>query len=297
MTNDKNFEEWLKTFRESINNYDYYIDFKKVYENIKKHRNEIEILNSLIGSENIESDFIKIITKYPDCLKALPILLAIRDQKIYCQDESGLIEYEFNKNIQTIEQYVYFMKKTGLFDMIQNHIINNLYDYIIGIEVGLNSNGRKNRGGHQMEDLVESYIQKAGFIKDENYFKEMYLTDVEKKWDIDLSAISNDGTSTKRWDFIVYCNDKIYAFETNFYTSGGSKLNETARSYEALTLKSKDIKRFEFLWITDGVGWFSAKRNLEETFNIKRNIFNIKDMEDGLFEKIISLNKEANASL
>ena len=126
------------------------------------------------------------------------------------------------------------MRKTGLFDLIADHIVNNLFDYATGVETGLDSNGRKNRGGHLMEDLVESFIRKSGFIKDINYFKEMYLKDIEKKWNLDLSEMSGNNTSTKRFDFVIKTDKQVYVIETNFYSGGGSKLNETARSYKML---------------------------------------------------------------
>ena len=111
----------------------------------------------------------------------------------------------------------------------------------------------------------------------------MYLTELEERWDLNLSSISAEGTSTKRWDFVVKTPACVYVIETNFYTSGGSKLNETARSYKMIAEESKAIKGFKFIWITDGGGWISARRNLEETFNVLDSLYNIKDMEDGVF--------------
>lgn len=276
----RDFTEWLSTFRQSINGYGYYTDFKKVYENAERLKIEINILNSLIGAQDIENTFENIVENYPECIKAIPILLAVRENEIYCQDENGAVNYRFDRKAQTAEQYKYFMRNTGLFDMLQNHVICNLYDYVTGVEVGLGSNGRKNRGGHQMEDLVENYLKKSHV----EYYKEMYLTEIEEKWDIDLSAISAEGTSTKRWDFVVKTPLCIYVIETNFYTSSGSKLNETARSYKMIAEESKNIKGFNFVWITDGGGWTSARRNLEETFNVLDDIYNIADMENGVLE-------------
>lgn len=278
------FSDWLSTFRQSINGYGYYADFEKVYENAERLKIEISILNSLVGSKNIEADFESVITKYPECVKALPILLAVRENEIYCQDENGAVNFCFDKITQSVDQYKYFMQRTGLFDMLQNHIISNLYDYVTGVEVGLGSNGRKNRGGHQMEDLVESYLKKAHV----EYYKEMFLTEIESKWNIDLSAISAEGTSTKRWDFVVKSPSCIYVIETNFYTSGGSKLNETARSYKMIAEEAKAVSRFKFVWITDGGGWTSAKRNLEETFNVLDDLYNISDMENNVFSSLFN---------
>lgn len=272
------FEDWLKTFRKSINDYNYYTDFEKVYANVENLKVEINILNSLVGSKNIESDFEKILAKYPECLKVIPILLAVRNTEIFCKDTN----YFFAKMKNSVEEYKYFMRQTGLFDLIENHIISNLYDYVTGVEVGLDSNGRKNRGGHQMENLVESFLKKSAV----EYYKEMYLNEVEEKFKIDLSAISANDTTTKRFDFVVRSSEKIFGIETNFYTAGGSKLNETARSYKMIAEESRQIKNFEFIWITDGEGWKSAKRNLKETFFVLENLYNIKDLENGILQEI-----------
>lgn len=236
-------------------------------------------MNSLIGSKNIEVDFRNLLEKYPEILQCVPILLAVRYNEIYARDDEGAFYYDFSRKNCSVEQYIVFMKKTGLMDLIANHLVNNLVDYVLGVETGLDSNGRKNRGGHQMEDLVEDYIKKTG----SEYYKEMYLADIEKKWHVDLSAISAEGTSTKRWDFVVKTSENIYVVETNFYTGGGSKLNETARSYKMIAEEAKEVKGVEFVWVTDGAGWHSARRNLEETFNVMEHLYNIADMEDGVF--------------
>ena len=279
------FEEWFKTFRKSINGYDYYTNFEKVYYDVEKLKIEINILNSLVGSKNIEQDFENLLKKYPECLKVLPILLAVRSTEIFCQDDNDSKNYFFDNFINSIEEYKYFIYRTGLFELIQSHIISNLYDYLTGVEVGLDSNGRKNRGGHQMENLVESFLNKANV----EYFKEMYLTEIEKKWNIDLSAISSEGTSTKRWDFVVKTVDKIFVIETNFYTSGGSKMNETARSYKMIAEEAKKIENFKFVWITDGGGWKSSKNNLKETFLTLETLYNIKDLENEIFKELFNI--------
>jgi len=282
----RNFDEWLSKFRPSISSYDYYIDFKKVVRNVEEIKVELNIMNSLIGSKNIEDDFEKIVTKYPETLQCVPLLLAVRGYEIYAQDEEGAFLYHFKKMNYSVEQYKIFMRKTGLFDMIANHLVNNLVDYALGIETGLDSNGRKNRGGHQMEELVEVYIKEAGFVKGETYFKEMYLADIEKKWGIDLSALSNQGKAAKRFDFVVKTENTIYAIETNFYASGGSKLNETARSYKMLAQEAHTVAGFEFVWFTDGLGWKSAKENLRETFDSMEHIYSIDDLGNGVLPKV-----------
>lgn len=281
---NKNFNEWLNNFKSSISDYSYYVDFKKIYKNVDKIKVELNILNSLIGSQNIEEEFKNILVKYPDTLECIPVLLAVRSNEIFIKDEMKEYLFKFDKLIYSIDDYVKFMKESGLFDLLQNHIINNLYDYVLGIEVGLDSNGRKNRGGHLMENLVEEYIKKAN-IKE--YYKEMYIKDIEEKWNLDLSAMSGDKVSTKRFDFVIKTDNQVYVIETNFYASGGSKLNETARSYKMLAEESKKVNGVTFIWFTDGQGWNTARKNLEETFNILDNIYNINDLENGILKEVI----------
>lgn len=282
----RNFDEWLKTFRKSIATYSYYVDFQKVYQNIDEIKVELNILNSLVGSHHIEKDFSALLVKYPETLKCIPLLLAVRASEIYAMDELGAFEYNFKKMNLPIEQYASFMRKTGLFELLSNRLVSNLVDYVTGVESGLDFNGRKNRGGHLMENLVEEYIKKAGFVKEESYFKEMYIHEISDAWKIDLSAISNSGKTEKRFDYVVKTPNMIYGIETNFYASSGSKLNETARSYKTLALEADTIDGFDFVWFTDGHGWNSARHNLEETFDIMTHMYNIKDMENGVMQEV-----------
>ncbi len=282
----RDFNNWISGFRGSIADYGYYIDFEKVHRNVSRIKVELNILNSLIGSNNIERDFEDLIKKYPEILKCIPLLLAVRANEIYAIDGDGEFTYNFKKQNLPVEQYKIFMQKTGLFDLMRNHIINNLVDYATGVETGLDSNGRKNRGGHLMENLVESFIKKAGFVKDATYFKEMYIHQITAKWGVDLSAISNQGKMEKRFDFVVKTSSMIYGIETNFYGSGGSKLNETARSYKTLALETDTADGFTFVWFTDGKGWTSARNNLEETFDVMEHIYNINDLENDIINEV-----------
>ena len=283
---NRNFNEWLSKFKTSISDYTYYVDFKKIYKNVDKVKVELNILNSLIGSQNIEEEFQNILIKYPETLECIPLLLAVRSREIFVKDEINEYLFKFDKMVYSINDYIKFMRESGLFDLLQNHIINNLYDYVLGVEVGLDSNGRKNRGGHLMENLVEDYIKKAGYIKDKNYYKEMYTKDIKAKWNIDLMSISGKQQASKRWDYVIKTDCQLYVIETNFYASQGSKLNETARSYELIAQKVKQITGVTFIWITDGTGWNNAKNNLEETFNELETLYNISDLESGVLNDL-----------
>lgn len=239
-------------------------------------------MNSLIGYPDIEKDFQELYAQYPEILRCIPILLAKRESEILIYDTAGEHSFNFKKPNYTVAQYTVFMRETGLFELMGRKHITNLVDYVTGVETGLDSNARKNRGGDTMEDLAETYIQKAGLVKGRDYFKEMYIRDIQDRWHIDLSCISNEGGTEKRFDFVIKRPQMIYGIETNFYTSSGSKLNETARSYKTLALETKDLDYFRFVWITDGKGWLSAKNNLKETFDVLPDLYNLTDLDNGI---------------
>ena len=285
---ERNFKEWLSTMRDSIATWRYYTDFEKVYSNVESIKVELNILNSLIGSRNIENEFKRLLKEYPKTLKVVPILLAKREKEIKITDAEGEFLFNFNKPNYTIEEYAKFMRETGLFDLLEKHIINNLVDYVTGVEVGMDTNGRKNRTGDAMEDLVESYLVKYGLVKGVSYFKEMTKSEIEEKFNLDLNCISNQGKTEKRFDFVLFVNNHVYACECNFYGSSGSKLNETARSYKNLAIESKQVEGFTFVWFTDGIGWNTAKHNLEETFDVLETIYNLKDLDEGALEKLLN---------
>lgn len=283
----RDFNSWLACFRPSIADYKYYVNFEKVLNNVDAVKIPLNILNSLIGSKNIEEEFKNILSRYPETLRCIPILLAKRELDVMAMDDDGQIDYHFDNPNCSNEQYAIFMRKTGLFNLMENSLVNNLVDYVTGVETGLDSNGRKNRGGHLMEDLVEGYLCKAGFVKNETYFKEMYIHEIEAKWELDLSSISNNGSAEKRFDFVVKGRENVYGIETNFYISGGSKLNETARSYKTITLETQSIDSFKFVWITDGRGWLSARNNLKETFDVLEHLYNITELENGIISNAL----------
>ena len=285
---ERNFNEWLSTMRDSIATWRYYTDFEKVYSNVESIKVELNILNSLISSRNIENEFKQLLKEYPKTLKVVPILLAKREKEIKITDAEGEFLFNFNKPNYSIDEYTKFMRETCLFDLLEKHIINNLVDYVTGVEVGMDTNGRKNRTGDAMEDLVESYLVKYGLVKGVSYFKEMTKSEIEEKFNLDLNCISNQGKTEKRFDFVLYVNNHVYACECNFYGSSGSKLNETARSYKNLAIESKQVEGFTFVWFTDGVGWNTAKHNLEETFDVLDTIYNLKDLDEGALEKLLN---------
>lgn len=167
----RNFGDWFATFKKTINAYDYFTDFNKIYGNIDEIKIELNILNSLVGSHNIESDFRLIYEKYPEIIRCIPILLAVRKNEISVMENETVVDFDFQSSNLSVDDCLLFMKKTGLLDLLSNHIVNNLVDYVLGIETGLDSNSRKNRGGKQMKKLVENFISKCGA----EYYSQMKL--------------------------------------------------------------------------------------------------------------------------
>ncbi|MDD4375762.1 MAG: type II restriction endonuclease [Clostridia bacterium] len=293
----RDFKAWLSGFDDSIASWKYYTDFDKVYKHVNSIKNEINLLNGLIGSKDIEKDFENLIKEYPNVIKAIPILIAKRENIIIIKDAIQDYYFNFKKMNYTLNDYITFMRKTGIFGLLENHLVSSLYDYVTGVEVGMDTNARKNRTGHAMEDLVESYIIKAGFTKEHNYYKEVSTTMLKEKWNVDLREIlkaidskslnKNMKMAEKRFDFVIEKNDILYLIETNFYASPGSKLNETARSYKMLNSELSKVNGIKFIWLTDGTGWNTARNNLEETFNEMQHIYCIKDLKENIIEKIL----------
>ena len=276
----RDFESWFSGFKESISDYSYYVDFNQVIKRSNQFEHLLHKMDSLIGSDNIREDFKELATCDPEILQCIPILLAVTKKEIFILDDTVVYKFKFKPPNLSIEHYVDLMDKTGLFDLISGNQISSFHDYIIGVCVGLESNARKNRTGKEMESIVECFVIASGL----EYYKQMDIDDVQKQWNLDLSSISNKGKTVKKYDFVINHKGIVYAIEVNFYNTNGSKPNETARSYKMIAEESRNIPDFEFVWITDGGGWKSAKSNLMETFEAMDNLFCIRDLEvQGLY--------------
>ena len=279
----RNFDEWLNTMTDSVASWTYYTDFEKVYENVNDIKIPLCLLNSLVGSKNIKQDFLKLYEEYPEVLRAIPIIIAKRLKDIVVvKDPEKDFYFDFRKHDYTPEEYSLFMEKTGIYDLVAS-----LLDYVTGVEVGMDTNGRKNRTGHSMEAIVQQYLEQEGYVMGETMFKEIYQNEVEERFNVDLSAITNEGITQKRFDYVIKSSKTIYLIEVNFYATGGSKLNETARSYKMITEETRNIPDVEFMWFTDGIGWHKAKNNLRETFEVLPNLYNINDLSNGVLKNII----------
>jgi type II restriction enzyme len=288
---DRDFDFWLNSMTTNIATFDYYTDFNIVYKNAEMYKRELYLLNTLIGSRLIETEFKALVAEYPQVLKAIPILIAKREMAIEARKEGRNYLINFNGQ-NTIEEYCMFMEETGLYELMQHRLVSNLYDYVLGVNVGMDTHGRKSRTGDLMEDLVEHYIQKAGFIKGITYYKEMSVSEMESVFDVDLSKFYESGIGDKRFDFVLKTGRNVVGVECNFYTGGGSKLSEICRAYQALSSETSDIDRFSFVWVTDGYnGWRKHRKPIKEAFYHIGTVLNVNDLEWGAFTKIKELNR------
>lgn len=291
---NKNFETLKTTLQDSIFTWDYFTDFEKVKTNVKKIEKELNLLNYLIGKENIEEEFLLLVEEYPKVRKILPILIAIRDDKLSStpiitdmqslipENKRYIFNDEINENIK--KELLLFFRETGLKDFFENKAVKNLVDYCVGVEVGFDTNARKNRTGTLMENIVGKYLQtycskntNFSFIEQatQKRIKEFFNYEIE----IDKNS--------RRFDFALYDKvlNKLYLIEVNYYSGGGSKLKATAGEYQYLNdfLKAQNLT---FIWITDGVGWFTALNPLEETFNHNDYVINLEMLKNGILEEI-----------
>lgn len=295
----REFNDIIKSLKKSITPTDFFVDYPKVYLNIKDYERHLNLLNSLIGKENIEEEFIDLISEYPEIMKSIPILLAthetrfniinvptmtmldnIKNRNFNIIDEQYIC-YDFIQLNHPIEDYAEFLKKSGLLGLLKNKKIKSLVDYAIGIEVGMDTNARKSRSGQIMEAIVEEYIK----LLNVEYNRQMKSADIDKKYGTNLCSI---GKATKKFDFVYKSknDEKVIVMEVNYYGKQGSKPNETAKSYIELNNKIKAIENVDFVWITDGRGWLPSRTNLEDAYDEIEHLYTLEDLENGILENL-----------
>lgn len=290
----RSFDEVMNNLKTTIASYDYFVDFNKVLKNVDSITKSIDKFETLIDTkEEFDNKFMSLINSDPSVLRIIPILLATRTPDYQINVIDGvMISHNFSDKIDTNEKYLLFMRKTGLRDLIAYGRIKSIKDYLIGVEVGLDSNARKNRTGTAMESIVYNYLSK---FKDIQILKQASKRLIKEEFGfeglepLDLSEGKGKKRADKRFDFAVKYKKEVFLIETNFYGGGGSKLNETARSYQELADQINTISGCQFIWITDGVGWRSAKNNLKESYEHQNHLLTIQDLE---FDNLIKLIRE-----
>lgn len=271
MSREAEFEVFMSQLQETNQTLDFFCDFGKIAANVEDIKLSLCMLNSLIGSTDLRKSVETIWNRDKTAFSVMDILIATRnkDKKKYVDalGKSHLVRTLFT----SIDGVMEFLEGTGLAELFQSRKVKDLVDYVFGIETGLDSNARKNRSGHIMEGTVAKLLDDAGV----SYRAEVY----SKEWPALTNVLGDD---EKRFDFVVETPSKVYLMEVNFYSGGGSKLNEVARSYSDLAPKINSVEGFEFVWITDGIGWKSAKNKLQEAFGIIPSVYNLTSIKDFL---------------
>lgn len=261
------FKIFLSQLSETNATLDYFTDFKKIKGNVNRISIKLNQLNYLIGKENLKEAVFELYEENPKVFEVLDILIAIRkNKKAKTFNSQGKI-VSLDTYFISPELILEYIEETGLAEVFRNKSVTNLVDYVFGIEVGLDTNARKNRGGDNMSKAVSLIFDKAGIF----YKKEVNNTI--------FPEIISLGADVKRFDFVIKTAKKTYLIETNYYNSGGSKLNETARAYSDVAPKINQYENYEFVWITDGQGWLTAKNKLEEAYNIIPSVYNLTTLE------------------
>ncbi|MDO4755363.1 MAG: type II restriction endonuclease [Parabacteroides sp.] len=265
----KDFNKFMSQLQETNQTLDFFCDFDKISRNVEDIKLSLCILNSLIGSTDMRKSVETIWNRDKSAFDVMDILIAVRSEgkKKFLNSLGNCIVLD--SLFESIDGVMEFLDNTGLTDIFQSRKINDLVDYVFGIETGLDTNARKNRSGHVMENMVARIFDKNGI----SYRQEVYSSE----WS-DITKVLGD--DEKRFDFVIETSTKIYLLEVNFYSGGGSKLNEVARSYSDIAPKINSIPGFEFVWVTDGIGWKSAKNKLQEAYSIIPSIYNLTNINE-----------------
>ena len=257
------FDIFLSQLKETNATLGFFTDFSKVSSSVAKIAVKLNQLNYLLGKDNLHAAVELVYNENPKAFEVLDILVAVRkkDKKLVLNEklQPVLLESYFN-DVDSIYTYI---EGTGLGDLFRSKKITNLVDYVFGVEVGLDTNARKNRSGKLMAEAVAKVFTEANVV---------YEEEVSSTTFNDLKGLGKD---LKRFDFVIRKKDKIFLIETNFYNDGGSKPNEVARSYSDIAPKINANKKYEFVWITDGQGWLKAKNKLEEAYGIIPRVYNL----------------------
>jgi type II restriction enzyme len=270
----KQFDIFISQLSETNATLDYFTDFGKIKSNISKISIKLNQLNYLIGKKDLRLAIEELFEENARVFEVLDILIAVRkDKNAKTFNREGNIVL-LDSYFETPEKVFEFVEDTGLGEIFRNKNITNLVDYVFGVEVGLDTNARKNRGGENMSKAVSLIFDKSKIF----YKREVNSTE--------FPEITSLGTDLKRFDFVIKTKVKTYLIETNFYNSSGSKLNETARSYSDLAPKINQYSNFEFVWITDGEGWLSAKNKLEEAYSIIPSVYNLANLDSFTYKVI-----------
>lgn len=270
---NKDFNKFMSQLAETNATLDFYTDFSKIRGNVRSIEIKLNTLNYLIGKDDLAAAVKELWDNDKRVFSILDILIATRqDQHKKYLDDMGKAHL-VHELLDSYEGVMKFLNETGLTDILKNKDIKNLVDYVFGVEAGLDTHARKNRSGDITEMLFHRILTANGI----EHRMEVYSRE--------FPAIKEAlGTDEKRFDFVIETKRCTYLIEVNFYNGGGTKLNEVARSFSGIAPKVNKVDGYEFVWVTDGQGWNSARNKLEEAYNEIDRMYNFESLGEFLEE-------------
>lgn len=299
MDNEAKFQYFMDTRFKTNRTPAYWVNWDNVISNMQEHELNLNTLNYLVGKVNIRKHAEKLFKNQPQLLKSIPILLASRDLEmdVLAFDDLGkMYSYDINfksPNLERLEDYLNFIEETGLFNFLQKNLKQSLVDYVFGVQTGLDSNGRKNRSGTQNEDILERNL---AHLLDSNkklqYKTQATANYISENWGIVVPEALEEGKKGgRRYDGAVYNPDTnmVTVIETNFYGGGGSKLKAVSGEFSDIYRNSLETApNVNFVWISDGPGWNTAKNPMREAFDAIPTIINLSMVQDGVLDEIVN---------
>jgi type II restriction enzyme len=290
---DEVFDWFKRTITDIPRDWDYFVNWKKVASNTEVFAEEISLLQSILGVNDFDQAFLTLITENPSVVSFIPSLIVRsggENQFLKMIDStdnnplSGLM-YDFSDSPvdgTRANRILDFIYRTGLREVLTKSTDFRLYDFLFGIEAGLDSNARKNRSGTAMEKIVHDYLNQIAEMFQLEILEQASVLEIEYRWDKNLGI---DDTK-RRYDFAVSNGSRVFLIETNGYNTSGSKLKSTAGEYEERKrrIRGKDV---DFVWITDGTGWLKSLAALRQAFDNIDYVFNLTMVEAGCFEELV----------
>ena len=134
-----------------------------------------------------------------------------------------------------------------------------------------------------MESIVETFVSNFCKEKGFEYIAQARATEIFKKWNKTVKV----DKSERSFDFAIFNPEtkNIKLIETNFYNGGGSKLKAVCGEFKSLYTELKE-QNIDFIWVTDGLGWYTTKRPLEETYNHNDYVFNLTSLEKDTLKEL-----------
>lgn len=292
LKSNERLNEFLNSLSSTNKTPEYFVNWEKVERGTKRYELELNTLNYLLGKSDIEEEARKLFLSQPNLLKVIPILVATRDDHldilILDGDEMNFSNLDFqNIDVQKFDLYFDFIKNSGLLNFLQNSAQKNLVDFVYGVEVGLDSNARKNRSGTTMENILEKKVSEICEELDFKFKTQATSLWMKQNWNVEVPT----DKSARRFDVAILNtkNNSVYVIETNFYNGGGSKLKSVAGEFKSLNnFINESNDKVTFAWVTDGQGWHTAKKPLLEAFAQINNIFNLEMLKNNYIYSMLN---------